>query len=444
MIMMIIIMNITIFLEHIQRINDNNLDDDDQIMNRTNELISPMSDSTTSHISHTNSYGGGQLCGDHSQSEDQDLTIVDSMLQEDMNILYNHQDNNNPDFDDLIMDDEDGTDIQCISPPPGYTDGDHMNEHDDDRHQVDHLYPLSHEHGGRLDCISPSSSLFSTSIFSELASIFDEHLNQRNGTESKCIESNQLMNDGSIESHSAQIKSSNSFTIDDEKLMYRSSTSNQRFFDDDPSDKNRHFHHHQSFNDVAIYGRDSPSRRITSPNLLVGGASSSNILTHDDHLSLGMMMMMSTSLNSKFNFDNVIVNNNNDSVIISSSNYSISSAASSTTNMNKTSGIQPPTKPPRKTIDAKKISKAKSVDQCSVSTKVKLSTLVDQNDNSKVSLGMTRLDSDEKRQPPSSTTIKTNYTESRLSDLVDSSDHSTSQDMNSVISKNGNYLNWKI
>lgn len=233
-----------------------------------NQRVSPLSESTTL---------GASFC------DQEDLTIVDSMLNEDI-VLYNH------DFEDLL----DESEVQCISPPPGYTDN-----------------TPEHGPGEPLECISPSSSLFSASILSELASIFDEHLNRTSTDE-------QRTSGEFTEGELLKIKPSTSFTLND----YRSGHSVERYS------------HHQSFD--AVYHNDG------------GGIPEAN-------------NAMSSSFNTKIDDHFCGLKRDDpsrDSIV--SSNYSISSVASSSLQSSTDGGHRSrPPKPPRKSIE---LSKAKSIE----------------------------------------------------------------------------------
>lgn len=214
------------------------------------------------------------------------------------------------------------SDIQCISPPPGYTDNISAIENENGSIQNMNLEIDDDEHlMVEIDCVSPSSSLFSTSVFSELASIFEDH-KQRNEN------SDDLM-----------IKSSNSFTLMANDLNVSRNDNSIALIDDSKSS-----HHHKSFTNMMIV---SPQRRRTVTNALLPS-------------SYPEQSSMSTSLNSDGGFEKLVQSNRDyDSIV--SSNYSISSAASAqqfSAHCNQESRPRPP-KPPRKSIE---MFKAKSLE----------------------------------------------------------------------------------
>lgn len=301
--------------------------------------ISPLSESTTIAAS-------GSFC------DQEDLTIVDSMLNDDI-VMFNH------DYNDLI----DETEVHCISPPPGYTDN-----------TPDHVPNATLD----IECVSPSSSLFSQSIFSELASIFDEHLNRNSADERTSQEFTEEF---------LRIKPSTSFNLND----YRSGAQSAE-----------RYTHHQSFD--AVY-----------------------LQTNANTINNDVDPMMSTSLNMKMHENDfgdlrrATQDTNRDSII--SSNYSISSVASSSVqsstsyNPNEAHRYRPP-KPPRKSIE---LSKAKSM-ECTKGL------LFDQ---------MSSKPADDNKRPVLVNGGEHEQNDS-CADVLDS-DHSTSQQMSSVIS-NGMFM----
>lgn len=350
--------------------------------NNTNSgLISPLSETISSTtIVASNSFGCDQ---------EEDLTIVDSMLNDEL--LFSNTHHNDLDLDLLMV--EQG-EVECISPPPGYTDNNkdnndddqlilhncHNNNHNNDNDDVDHNLL-------DVDCVSPSSSVFSTSIFSELASIFEDQLQHRSTNNIDCVN-----NKNNYQSN--QIKMSNSFTLMGDLHQRATSSNNNQYFANNNDDNNNVIQKfHQSFNDVA-YHQDSP-RRLTTPNLLT---------TNDtQHMSSSFH-----SNNSEFEKYFMKKDQSDRESILVSSNYSISSVASSSI-LHGNDGddyhqrSRPP-KPPRKSIDFK----TKSVDDS-------LTTV----ENSHVI--------------KSNLVTSSAYNESNSSDVADS-DHSTSKQMDSVIS----------
>ena len=335
-----------------------------------NLAFSPVSDSTTLAASvNDNSYsygggGGGDTTGE-------DLTLVDSIvLGPDETGLYGRVD----DFEDDLMVLEDDTEVECISPPPGYSDqvvvggvlppdvipaqlleeqmqlqfgggGDaHLQfEGVEGFQQQQHLLPHSHHHRqhnshhhhhnqqlqqqhlDNVDNVSPSSSLFSSSILSELQSIFDEHLNRNSADE----RNSQEFTEDPFNIGGSSMKPSTSFTLSDYRAQNRASATSDIVA------------HHQSFDAVYLSHNSGSSSGLLHP--LEGGGSGNQL--------------MSTSLTSNENFggsggDNGASNKplskrhhhhhhqQQQTVDNSSSNYSLASSASHQ---------QPrPPKPPRK------------------------------------------------------------------------------------------------
>ncbi|KPM10109.1 ankyrin repeat domain containing protein 32 [Sarcoptes scabiei] len=272
--------------------------------NRETSSISSLSESLSTTRTVNENYAF-----DHQE----DLTIVDSMLDDDIHYLQANLLN-----DEILSE----SDIQCISPPPGYTDNISAIENENGSIQNMNLEIDDDEHlMVEIDCVSPSSSLFSTSVFSELASIFEDH-KQRNEN------SDDLM-----------IKSSNSFTLMANDLNVSRNDNSIALIDDSKSS-----HHHKSFTNMMIV---SPQRRRTVTNALLPS-------------SYPEQSSMSTSLNSDGGFEKLVQSNRDyDSIV--SSNYSISSAASAqqfSAHCNQESRPRPP-KPPRKSIE---MFKAKSLE----------------------------------------------------------------------------------
>ena len=146
--------------------------------------------------------------------QSEDLTLVDSMLQEDVSIHQN-------DFE--LMDDDDD-DVQCISPPPGYCD-----------------FPIDgNHHHLDIDRVSPTSSVFSTSILSELASIFGDQLTkpENSAREPEATEPFPV------------IKSSTSFTLADYRQQQRASATSEIIS------------HHQSFDAASFLNSASSTSKI--------------------------------------------------------------------------------------------------------------------------------------------------------------------------------------
>ena len=382
-------------------------------------MISPLSETTTI---------GGQSISLCSHSEDQ--TLMESMLQEDITGLYRH------DFDDDLVDD---SDVQCISPPPGYTDilpqpllmdepslfcgeFDNLDDHDNHHHHLGHqhrhhhhnyhhrhereecrddddndLHHSSHNHHNLdVECVSPSSSLFSASIFSELASIFDEHLNRTSADERNSQEfTEDPFGDG--------LKPSTSFTLSDyRQQQHRTSATSDIVA------------HHQSFDAVNRSGASSISH------------------------------IMSTSLNSQKSNDfggrkltkPYQTTDSSSREAMQSSNYSLSSTTSHNTDTrsggigdsgngccnNSTSGKPTPPKPPRKSIER---SKAKSLDATRNGGKL---TLAKSDFNVDYTGGESETDSQSRSIP----------SQKQQEQLIDSDHYSSPLHQNSVIINNDN------
>lgn len=125
---------------------------------RQSGLVSPNSESLVTTATLT---AGGGGAGPGGYLDGEDLTLVDSILNEDVSISY-RQAGDDDDDDDFLMDD--GDELPCISPPPGYSDM----PPDEAEAAGSSLQPQFNQ-----PSISPVSSLFSTSVFSELAFIFN-------------------------------------------------------------------------------------------------------------------------------------------------------------------------------------------------------------------------------------------------------------------------------
>lgn len=349
--------------------------------NNNSGFISPLSETISSTtIAASNSFGCDQ---------EEDLTIVDSMLNDEL--LFSNAHHNDLDLDLLMV--EQG-EIECISPPPGYTDNNKDNEDKDDQLILPNCHNNDDDDHNLLDadCVSPSSSVFSTSIFSELASIFEDQLQHRSTTNIDCGN-----NKNNYQSN--QIKMSNSFTLMGDLHQRATSSNNNQYFANNNDNNNNNViqNFHQSFNNVA-YQQDSP-RRMTTPNLLAANDT--------QHMSSSFH-----SNNSEFEKYFPKKDQSDRESILVSSNYSISSLASSSILQGNDGDdyhqrSRPP-KPPRKSIDLK----IKSVDDSL--TTVKNSHVI--KSNNLVEMAPT-------------TSNESNCS----SDLADS-DHSTSKQMDSVIS----------
>lgn len=268
-------------------------------------LISPMSevDLSTTTLQASNSF-----------CDQEDLTLVDSMLNEEV-ALYAH------DFDEEIVGDEQQP-VHCISPPPGYTDN-----------------PLVGETSTGLqgDCTgahnpcyvpSPTSSLFSASIFSELASIFEKDFQNRiSGDDRTSYESSDDL------ANMKSVKPSTSFTSSD-----FGNTGGSPLFS-----------HHKSFDAMwrpkgssddqagcSTYSIDEqPQQQKQQPAL-------SSLINSGCISDYGGEMEEERYRHSVSNAE-----------LLQMSNYSISSSTSNVMQQNQkqsTQPYQPPPKPPRKSL----------------------------------------------------------------------------------------------
>ena len=350
-----------------------------QTMHMINEHVKSMANNrnvASSPVSEAASLGASNSFCDQSE----DLTLVDSMLNEDI-AMYQH------DFEDLM----DETDVQCISPPPGYTDfppqTPQMNNADDEQGLRVH-----HRNNLDIDCVSPSSSLFSSSILSELASIFDEHLKGNSTDELSRSRWDTPSQEFTEDPFGFGLKPSTSFTLADhrEKVNHRTSATSDIVA------------HHQSF-DAVFHLNPLDSN----------GA------------------LMSTSLNSQSNdFGKLSKRYQTDSSRegMQSSNYSLSSTTSQSSHQIDGNSKPRPPKPPRKSIDR---SKGKSLE---TGRALLANTLAksDFNVDYAAAAASSTLESDEERSIPS-------QRQASINDLIDS-DHSGSPRLNSVIS-NGKVFN---